>query len=206
MDGAKRVISSVPGRRRARAGFTMAEMLAAMAILIVLGSVVVTMLPTAAQVVKRATYTSNSDVLASSVNTAITDVLRYANLYVDDEGTILTNPETGSPLFKPASSYVDATGSSVETAYLTCLDDRIRLVPLVGGAAQTPTPVPRSTGIYTDFKVTDFHLEFLPDQPPASGSVTGVYQGNYTLESNDGSYSKRFEFTCRPLTTETVAP
>ena len=195
------------GRRagaRAQSGFTLAELLAATAILIILGTMVVTVMPTSTQVVNRATYTANADVLASSVNTALADVLRYASLYTDAEGNVLFDPSTGSPYFKPASSYLDTNGNNVDMCFLSFDDGRIRLVPIVGGAMQASTPVPRSTGIYTDFNVTDFHVSFVPD---ASASVTakpGVYECSYILESADGTFSKDCQFKCRPLTTETV--
>ena len=196
--------ASLRKRLKSQAGFSMSEMLAATAILVVLGSVVVTALPTAAQVVKRATYTSNADVLASSVNTALSDMLRYASLYVDEEGNVLTDAATASPLFKPASSYVDANGRSVEMGYLALVEGRVRIVPIVGGVDQAPTPVPRSTGIYTDFSVDEFHVDFVPDASATATSMVGVYEGTYTLVSNDGTFAKQVTFTCRPLTTETV--
>ena len=180
----------------------MAEMLAAVAILVVLGSLVVASLPTAAQVVKRSTYNSNAQVLSTSINTALSDVLRYSQVYVDAEGQALLS-DAFTPYIKPSSTFLDASGAQVERGYFTN-DGVIVLVSEVGGVAQAQTtPVPAATGIYTEFEVRDFWLDYRAQTDAENHFVGNArYVGGYTLYTRDGTFAKSYEFTCRPNTGE----
>ena len=187
---------------RNKRGFTLTELLAATAIMVVLGTMIVAALPSASFVVKHSMNTSNADVLSSSVNTAVQDILRYAQVYVDADGNVV-RAETGAPLIQPSSSYVDESGSNVKMAYLT-FGPTIQMASVVDGVQQGLTPVPRSSGIYTDFSIASFIIDFVPDADAAGTYQPGVYQGAYTIVSNDGTFTKEYTFSCRPLATEAV--
>ncbi len=197
-----RPIGRLRDKLRSKRGFTLTELLAATAIMVVLGSMIVAALPSASFVVKHSMNTSNADVLSSSLNTAVQDVLRYSQVYVDADGNV-ERAATGAPLIQPSSSYMDESGSNVKMAYLT-FDNTIQLASVVDGVDHGTTSVPRASGIYTDFSIASFVVDFVPDAEAGGSYQPGVYQGAYTVVSRDGSFTKEYTFSCRPLATEAV--
>jgi len=139
---------------RRRAGFTLVEALVCILILNLLTLAVVTGTGAATQVYHKAVFVSESGLLADSVDTALSDVLRYATDPTVDNGTVR----------------FDNANYSVSGGTILCSSDgRLELEQTQGG-----TPVLLlSKGVYAGKKLTDFTLTY----------EDGAYSGSYTISS-----------------------
>ena len=66
------------GRRRGRRGFSLVEMLAALLVLSLLAVMIASAVSAAARMYHKSVYTSESETLSSTLNTALSDLLCYA--------------------------------------------------------------------------------------------------------------------------------
>lgn len=180
----KRVFSGV----RKSAGFTMVELLAAMAILAVMGTLVASAMVTGSRVMATTTATSNASVLEQSINTALTDVLRYASVHANEGYGV----EFNGPIFD-SDSTLDVAGVPVRSGYLGVEDGRIVLVTSAGSVT-----IPKARGIYTDFYIRDADFELYYN------TQSNLFTGTYTLVGNDGLFERNCTFACKSLVEETA--
>lgn len=171
------------GRSRSTAGFTLVEMFVALAILAIMGTLIASAMVTASKAMESSTRASNAAVLEQSINTAVADVLRFASVHIDDG----YQTEFVGPRFD-SDSCTDVTGSVVRDGYLGVEEGKIMLVTPAGSVS-----IPRSAGIYTDFKVRDdsFVLTYHTE--------TKLFTGTYTIEADGGAFQRECSFTCRSL-------
>lgn len=173
---------------RSTAGFTMVELLAAIAILAILGTLVASAMATGSRVMVTTTTASNASVLEQSIDTALTDVLRFASVHAN-EGY---GEQFDGPTFD-SDSTTDAAGAPVRGGYIGVEDGHIVLVTSAGSVS-----VPKSAGIYTDFTVRedDFTLQY--------NTASNLFTGSYTLVGSGGQYERTCTFACRTLVEETA--
>ena len=170
--------------KRSQAGFTIMELLAALAILVILGTMVASAMVTASRVMTTGTAASNASVLEQSIETALSDTLRYASAHVP-----LGNSFAEDPVFDSDSAF-DYSGSAVRNGQLGVEEGKIALFTAAGTQF-----VPKAAGIYTDFVISDFKMFYDCD--------TNVYNGTYTISTANGSYTREGSFVCKTLVEET---
>lgn len=162
------------GKRRNSGGFTMVETLVSLAILVMLISIVSLAVSTAMKAYESVTFTSESDLLSSTVHTALADILRYAvcsGAENTSEGDVSITNE----------SYGISKGS------LFLKDGRIMVNP--GGADPDEPFFLVNNGAYTSMKITDFEMKY----------EDGLFSGRYVIQSNSGKFEKTKEFAFRTL-------
>ncbi len=123
---------------RARAGFTLTELLAAMAILILATVIVAAGIPAATQAYVAAVDTSNAQVLLSTTSTRLRDELAVAN----PNTVVVSNVESGAS----AGEFLYLTFESLETGYVTSVkyNDELGMFieqSAVSGEATAQTPL-----------------------------------------------------------------
>ena len=170
--------------KRGQAGFTLMELLAALAILVILGTMVASAMVTASRVMATGTTASNASVLEQSIETALSDTLRYASAHVPLGNSLAEDPAFDS------DSFFDYSGSAVRNGRLGVEDGKIALT--TAGGVQF---VPKAAGIYTDFIIRDFKMFYDCD--------SNVYSGTYTISTAQDSYTREGSFVCKTLVEET---
>lgn len=169
---------------RATAGFTLIELIAVLAILAVLGTMVTAAMVTGTHVMADSTAAANASVLEQSVQTALSDVLRYASARVPEGASSADDPAFDS------DSFFDSTGSAVRNGHLGVEDGKIALT--TSGGSQY---VPKAAGIYTDFIVSDFKLSY--------DCENNVFTATYIISMPDGTFSREGTCVCNSLVEET---
>lgn len=156
---------------RSRRGFTLTETLAAVLILTLLTGVIAMGTSTAAQSYRQLLFTSESDLLASTLNTALGDVLHYA-----------TEPEKATASFSNPNygvnggHFLNANGKLyLNTANVADDAEGATLLTLV------------SDGAYTNLKIRDFSIAY----------ADGLFTGGYTIAGGEDALPITFVF--RPL-------
>ena len=160
-------------RQRNRRGFTLAETLAALVIVVLLAMSVQmgTMTALRARTVSR--FQSESEILAATLNSALGDMLHYATCarYDGAGGTVyLNNPGygivNGQILTKDGRLYVNATTS------LSASDPNATLLTLTGA------------GAYTNLTVSGFKMLYDKDNCLFYGSyeINGPEQAKKTID------------------------
>lgn len=168
---------------RYNAGFTIVELLAALAILTILGTMVASAMVTGSRVMTSTTATANAAVLEQSIETALSDVLRYASTHVPTGSIMVDDPEFDS------DSYYDYSGAVVRDGRIQIEDGKIALV-----TARGTQYVPKAAGIYTDFVITDFALSY--------DCAANMFTASYVIASENGVFNRQCEFVCRSLVEE----
>ncbi|MDD4844932.1 MAG: prepilin-type N-terminal cleavage/methylation domain-containing protein [Anaerotignum sp.] len=159
-------------------GFSLFESIVALLIISLLTIGVATGVNTAASVYKKSLFLSESDVLAATVDTALSDVLRFSsNITEQADGTVqFTNANysvrNGHFLLKDGWLYLNLTNEKMDDA------EDAPLAALLNG------------GIYTSMKIDSYILDY----------KDGVFSGSYVIQSKeDSALEKSYEFYFRPI-------
>lgn len=178
---------------QAKRGFTLIETLAALLITVMLSLIVATGISSAANAYRRAVFVSESEVLSSTINTALADLLRFAydiNYVAKEDVTGEGNYYT----FDNASYKLDNAHFILETDVNSGLT-YIAFVHDSGDVDDEGKPVPYSLcslGAYTSMTITDFQLDYSPE--------TTTFKGSYTLMSRSNtSFKKTIQFTYKSI-------
>ena len=160
-------------KRGASLGFTLMEMLAVVVVLVILAAGMTTGLSTATRAYRKSLFVSDSEVLKSTLNTALGDILRYA-LY-EQTG------ENGIVYFSNEHYQVSSGGHFVlsegKLHIETGSGDRIRVI---------------NSGAYTGLVISTMTVAYDP--------YSQVYLGQYTITSQDGALTTQdCVFTYRTL-------
>ncbi|MEG2037020.1 MAG: prepilin-type N-terminal cleavage/methylation domain-containing protein [Ruthenibacterium sp.] len=156
-------------KRNAR-GFTLVEMLTAVLILTIMGVGLTTGIASAVQVYHGSVFSSESQLLSDTMDTALADVLRYAK-YEEAE-------TADTPLRFSNANYRVVRGS------LLAYEGRLKMNPTdaaVGGGESLMNLL--SDSAYSSMDFTDLTLSY--------DVQTHVFSGSYTLESKRGSALKK---------------
>ena len=160
-------------RQRNRRGFTLAETLAALVIVVLLAMSVQMGTMTALRTRTASRFQSESEILAATLNSALGDMLHYATCarYDGAGGTVyLNNPGygivNGQILAKDGRLYVNATTG------LSASDPNATLLTLTGA------------GAYTDLTVSGFQMLYDKDNCLFYGSyeINGPEQAKKTID------------------------
>ena len=160
-------------------GFTLVESLAAVLALTLLAAILAVCLSAATQVFKKSVFVSESEILAASLNTEFSNILRYSKGSIDDNSAVrFTN-----------ASYM------AEDAYFV-VDDYVYLHEDAIEGTQDATSVNLvNRGAYTSLVIKDFYLEY--------NTTTHIFTGNYTIQmKDDPSLSKDVIFSFKSLVFE----
>lgn len=160
-------------RQRNRRGFTLAETLAALVVVILLAMSVQIGTMTALRARTASRFQSESEILAATLNSALGDMLHYATCakYIATSGLVyINNPGygivNGQILAKDGRLYVNATTS------LSASDPNATLLTLTGA------------GAYTDLTVSGFKMLYDKDNCLFYGSyeINGPEQAKKTID------------------------
>lgn len=160
-------------KTRRRKGFTLVETLMAALILALLTGVIATGTSVGVRIYGESLFVSESGLLASTVDTALGDILRYAR---SDGGGTIENPDYG---IYGGHFAVPETGEHA---------GRILIAPRETGDAENLVLI--SDGAYTNLRVRDFDLTY--DE--------GVFSGGYTISDLAGTRTREITFAFRSLT------
>lgn len=156
--------------RRRSPGFTLTELLAALLILVMLTVILSSGLPVAVKVYRESVFVSESEILASTLNTALGDILRYAT---DIQGA-------DGPRFDTATDASIIDGS-------IAADDGVLVIVKADGSVDRPL---LNKAAYTSLRAEDFSLSF------SGGSFSGSYR---LVSTQDPALAKEVVFAFAPL-------
>lgn len=169
-------------KNRKKKGFTFVETLVALLIVSLLSAVVLTGIRSAWSVHDDALFASESEILASTINTALGDVLHYSSY--DLNGSVAT-----SDTVRISNQNYGILRGSIEAddgkIYIKVSDDEnsSRLVLI-------------SDGAYTNIRVENFKLLYMSHD---YGNVpNNTFYGSYTLKGADGQ-TKEITYTFQPI-------
>lgn len=162
------------GKIKKRAGFTLMEMIVAIAILVLISAAMTSGLAVATRSYRDSVFQSDSEVLCDTLNTALSDVLRYA-VYTG------LAPD-GAVLFSNDQYNILSGGHFVNQDGRVCIDTG-------GGMSQQLLVI--NTGSYAGLQVTGFTLRY-----DVSGNS---YSGEYVIGTEDGTMTKNCTFVYRSL-------
>lgn len=156
------------------AGFTLIEMIVAVAILVLISTAMTSGLIIATRSYRESVFQSDSEILCDTINTALSDVLRYAvfTTVTDEGGVQFSNDQynilsDGHFTEQDGRIYIDTGGDTSE-----------RLLLL-------------NTGAYVGLLVTGFALQY--------DDSTHSYSGTYVISTTDGSLTKDCAFIYKSL-------
>ena len=158
---------------KSKAGMTLMEMMVSLLVMVLLVLAMGTGMNAGVRVYNDASFEAHSATLAANINTALTDILRYAQ--------DVKTPEGGAPSFVFTNLEY-----GLRDAYFNCNDG---IVQIAFWAAPSPTGTSTSitpkalvnSGSYNGLKVTNFTV-----QPPVKDSRGIYFEISYKIESPDG--------------------
>lgn len=167
-----------------KAGMTLMEMMVSLLIMVLLVLAMGTGMNAGVRVYNDANFESNSASLAANINTALTDMLRYAQ--------DIHEPETAEGA-TPVSSFVFTNLEyGLRDAYLSASDGVVKIISEKSGF-QTKALV--NSGSYNKLVIKDFSVTYYPEDATGTlatleGSTTitrgGFFYVKYQIESPDG--------------------
>lgn len=158
-------------------GFSLFESVVALLVIALLTVGVSTGVKAASSIYQKSLFHSEGEVLAATVDTALSDVLRFSTSIKEEDGIIkFTNSNysvTDGHLFlKDGWLYLNLTDEKADTA------------------SDAPLSALLSGGIYSSMKIDSFTLDY----------NEGVYSGSYEIQSKENSALKKsFDFYFRTL-------
>ncbi len=160
-------------------GFTLVETLVAIVILLLMTAGLTVGISAAAKTYKQITFTNNSETLRDTINTAFSDVLRYArNIEVDDHVYFSTNDYQAGVI----SGYVtlDSEGKLI----IVNRDDRSIQNSLMNDK------------VYAGLHLENFTLTYTEADADANADAGtgGIFTGRYTITDKTGTYNKQGYF------------
>ena len=161
-----------------RRGFTLVELLCAMLVMALLGMVVSVGISTAVRVQRESTFIAHSDVLTATLNTSMSDVLRFATVNTqktedrDDGHIYFSNQE-----YMITDGYIFVDGDGRVGVHMNDTDDTVRYFI--------------SNGAYTG-------LEVQAEGAASEGGFSLSYDKNTRLFT--GTYTVREKTSGDPLT------
>lgn len=163
---------------RSKAGFTLVEMLTAIAILALLGATVTAGIPVAIKVMQESTFASDSTLLESTVDTALADTFRYATDIHQPVGAADAKWQFNTADGKHSDVYLDVT-----EGYIFFVDTK--------GGSETLT-VLVTKGAYSNLEIEDFSYTY--------DSSAQTFSGGYTIIlSEDSSKTRSVTFAYKAL-------
>ncbi len=170
-----RVLKTMRKKLKSKRGFTLVELLAALMIVVMMSVMMSVGVSVGAQVQRESAFVAQSDLLASSINTALGDVLRYSEVFTvdasdDDYGTLVNKSvlydEAGNRCLISNPSYAIKGGAVVLDQYGTDTNNkRVAIDQFIYGSADDESGLSEDTGaqesvaylvshgVYTNLKI-----------------------------------------------------
>ncbi|MEG1578144.1 MAG: prepilin-type N-terminal cleavage/methylation domain-containing protein [Oscillospiraceae bacterium] len=168
-------------KKRATRGFTVVEMLMAMLILAIVGVGLTTGISSAIGVYHTSVFTSESQLLTGTLDTALADVLRYAKYEkaaTEEEGD--------------TTAHFSNTNYRVVNGSLLADEGRLKMNPTDGEPTKDTLLNLLSDSAYSTMSLRDLTLKY--------EDTTHVFSGSYTLVSTrDSTLTKTVNFAYRTL-------
>ena len=158
---------------RKKKGFTLVETVVVTLIVAMLSALLVTGIGTAIRIRSNELFASESELLASTLNTALGDVLHYSS-YDGDEAGVPTFTNPGYGIF---SGYLLVEDGRILISDRPASDSGAVLLTLTGG------------GAYTDLSVTSFTMSYENE----------IYTGSYDIQGSSPNQQKTITFAFRPI-------
>ena len=173
-------------KNRKKKGFTFVETLVALLIVSLLSAVVLTGIRSAWSVHDDALFASESEILASTINTALGDVLHYSSYDLNGSQGTSEIVRISNQNYGILRGDIEADDGKI---YIKVSDDEnsSRLVLI-------------SDGAYTNIRVTDFSLKYMSHSQSAD-YPEGTFYGSYTLEGAGGQ-TKEITYAFQPINPE----
>lgn len=156
------------------AGYTLIEMTVAVVVIVLISAAMSGGLVVATRTYRESVFQSDSAVLCDTLNTALSDVLRFA-IYTQTE-------EGGAVLFANDQYNILSRGHIANSEGFLYIDTG-------GGGSEQLLLV--NSGAYVGLQVTGFTLRY--------ESATNIYEGEYLISNADGSMTRECIFTYRSL-------
>lgn len=178
------ILKNMHKKLKSNKGFTLVEMLVALAIVVMMSLMMSVGASVGARVQREATFVAESDILASTLNTAVGDMLRYSTIYTTDD----VDASNNNALFQTMedttkkyclfdndgygisggklilSPYTDTNGRTAQRVAVFYEKQEKIINPTthsVDGVTKTPTThYLVSHGIYTTLLVENFTVEY----------------------------------------------
>lgn len=159
-------------------GFTLVETLVAIVILLLMTAGLTVGISAAAKTYKQITFTNNSETLRDTINTAFSDVLRYArNIEVDD-----------GHVYFSTNDYQ----AGVISGYVT-LDSEGKLM-IVNRDDRSVQNAFLNDKTYAGLHLENFTLTYTEADSDANANADadtgGIFTGRYTITDKTGKYNK----------------
>lgn len=161
------------GKLKNNAGFTLMEMTVAVAVLVLLATAMTSGLVVSTRTYRESVFISNSEILYDTLNTALSDVLRYAAHTKDEDGIVYFSNDQYNIL--SGGHFVNEEGR----------------VYIDTGAETSEMLLILNSGAYTELQVTEFSMAY--------DAGTHTYSGAYKISSEDGLMIKDCTFAFRSL-------
>ncbi len=187
------------GKLKSRLGYTLTEAIVSVLIIALLAVALSSGLSVAMKVYKQSLFTSNSEILADTINAALSDVLRFASDV--DTGTG-SGGSSGSGTTGGSSSGGSGASSESDKVHFTnqqygavsaggWIDTKDGYVYIFKDSADTTGALLVNTGAYDDIKASDFEMTY--------DGTAKTFTGSYKLKNDDGSLVKDCSFTFRTV-------
>lgn len=166
-------------KERSRAGFTLVEMLVALALMILMTAMVTVGVSVGLQTYRQSTFTSQSAILSNTIDSALSDPFRNMTSASDENGTTVY-----TIVYRD-----DAQGATIVDPQLKTNNGRLYIVGknLSGNAAEVTL---LNGSAYADCAVTDVSLTL------SAGNASGTYKIQSTVDEN---LSKDYSFSFVPV-------
>ena len=161
-------------------GFTLVETLVAIVILLLMTAGLTIGISAAAKTYKQITFTNNSETLRDTINTAFSDVLRYArNIEAD-----------GQHVYFSTNDYQ----AGVISGYVT-LDSEGKLI-IVNRDDRSIQNSLMNDKVYAGLHLENFTLTYTEADADANANAGtgGIFTGRYTITDKTGTYNKQGYF------------
>jgi len=162
---------------RTKRGFSLLESLITLTIVLIITVCVTIGISASNRLYRKSLFSSESEILSSTIDIALSDILRYSTNVINTDGNISFSNSNysvvnGHLLVKDGRIYINVSDENPDDVMGPYLKT------IVGNSTYTTIDASELTLDYSD----------------------GVYTGSYTLTSNfDTSLSKTFDFTFRTL-------
>ena len=170
-------------KNRKKKGFTFVETLVALLIVSLLSAVVLTGIRSAWSIHDDALFASESEILASTINTALGDVLHYSSYEQSGSQGTSEIVRISNQNYGILRGDIEADDGKI---YIKVSDDK-----------NSSKLVLISDGAYTNIKVTDFSLKYM-SHDQSTDYPEGTFYGSYTLEGTDGQ-TKKITYAFQPI-------
>ncbi len=153
-------------------GFSLLESMAALLIISILTVGITTGVNAASKIYQQSLFVSEGDILAATVDTALSDVLRFSSEISEEDGVV---------------SFTNAN-YSVKKGHL--LSESGWLYLNLRGEEDAPLVLLLNNGVYSSMEINSFQLSY----------AEGVFSGSYEIKSKkDDTLVKKYAFHFRTL-------